>query len=118
METETLNIMNTTNNNPETQPQILHRDDFALVLNTNFKVYSGEKVFQAKLNEVTELKNFPRQESFTLYFLMTEDFPLGQGNFLFEHETLIPTEVFIVPHAKVENGFIYEAVFNRLLPNK
>ncbi len=91
----------------------IKRDDFAAQVKTKFRV--NEKV-EAELIEVSEGKNYPRQESFSLLFLFPHDFPPVQGNFIFEHPQLGTHEIFIVPIENASDGIVFEAVFNRLLP--
>ena len=93
----------------------IKRDEFAAHLNTKFRV---DKNFEAELIEVSEPKPYPRQESFTMLFLMPEDFPPVQGNYLFEHPELGANEIFVVPIEHASDGIVFEAVFNRLLPRQ
>lgn len=89
------------------------RDDFAAQLNTTFRV---DENFDAKLIEVSEPKLYPQQESFSMLFLMPQDFPLAQGLYNFQHSELGTHDIFIVPIEQSGDGIIFEAVINRLLP--
>jgi len=96
----------------------LHAEDFSKHLNTKFKVnYSDEKVFDAELVEVFELKTNPNLESFSLMFLLPIEFGFEQRVFKFEHPEMETMELFIVPIRQVETGIRYEAIFNRLIEN-
>lgn len=89
--------------------------DFSKNLNTKFKVfYSEEKVFEAKLVEVLELKNNETLETFSVVWLLPADFGFEQRVFKIEHSELGTMELFIVPVGQNESGIRYEAVFNRL----
>jgi hypothetical protein len=89
----------------------IRRDDFAAQVNTEFRVNEN---FNAELIEVSELKSYPRQESFSLLFLLPEQFPIQQGNYVFEHPQLGTHEIFVAPVEQTSDGIIFEAVFNRL----
>ena len=91
----------------------IKRDDFAAQLNTRFRV---DQNFEAELIEVSETKTYPRQEKFSMLFLMPENFPPAQGIYSFEHLQLGAHEIFIVPIERASDGLVFEAVFNRLLP--
>lgn len=88
--------------------------DFAAQVNTKFRVNQS---VEAELVEVSEIKTYPRQECFSMLFLFPPDFPPYQGCFLFEHPRLGTHEIFVVPIEDASDGIVFEAVFNRLLPN-
>ena len=67
------------------------------------------------LIEVSELKALPGQEYFSIEFRGPGEFFLGQGTFAIEHEDLGLSYVFLVPIRQDEQGYYYEAVFNRLI---
>lgn len=89
----------------------ISRDDFAAQVNTKFRINQN---FDAELIEVSEAKSYPRQESFSLLFLMPENFPVQQRSYLFEHERLGRHEMFVAPIEQTSDGIVFEAVFNRL----
>jgi hypothetical protein len=91
----------------------IKRDDFAAHINTKFRV-SGNT--EAELIEVSEAKNYPNQESFSMLFLFPHDVRPVQGNYLFHHPQLGEHEIFVVPVDDSSDGIVFEAVFNRLLP--
>lgn len=94
----------------------ISRDDFAAQLNTKFRVFREPLWVECELTEVTKAKINPNQEQFGLIFLMPEDFPIEQGSFSFEHEKLGSMEIFAVPIAKESGGVVFEAIFNRVVP--
>jgi hypothetical protein len=67
------------------------------------------------LVEVSDLNQSGRQERFSVLFRGPLEFPLQQANYVVEHEEIGIFDLFIVPVARDEQGYSYEAVFNRLL---
>lgn len=97
-------------------PQLDH-DDFAAHLDSTFTFYCDDLGFEVKLIEVSDLKEYPRQRSFSLMFLFPADFGTDQGNYRVEHSVLGSSEIFVVPVGVAEDGILFQAVFNRLLDN-
>ncbi len=95
-------------------PKELTRDEFASQINTKFRILREQDRFEAELIEVSEAKIYPKQESFSLFFLMPESFPPAQGTYKFEHDKIGASEIFVVPIEKEADGVVFEAVFNRL----
>jgi len=93
----------------------LTHESLAQQLNTNFQIQvdAGNRV-DLTLVEVSELKLSPRQEQFAIVFRGPLEVFLGQGMRGFEHEQLGRYSLFIVPIRQDEDGFYYEAVFNRI----
>ena len=91
----------------------IKRDDFAAQLNTKFRV---NQTVDAELVEVSEIKKYPRQESFSMLFLFPENVSPLQGLYSFEHPQLGAHEIFVVPIEDASDGIVFEAVFNRILP--
>ncbi|HEU4834969.1 MAG TPA: hypothetical protein VFS90_11160 [Pyrinomonadaceae bacterium] len=60
------------------------------------------------------MKLYPQQEEFAVEFRGPLDTFLGQGVRNFAHDQMGQFELFIVPIKQNEQGFYYEAVFNRL----
>jgi len=73
-----------------------------------------EKSVELELTEVSELKQSARQEQFSIVFLGPNDIFLGQGMRQLKHEEFGEFEIFIVPISQEENGYRYQAVFNRV----
>lgn len=73
-----------------------------------------EKSIELELVEISELKQSATQEQFTVVFLGPNEIFLGQGIRQMKHEELGELEIFIVPIAQEQNGYRYEAVFNRV----
>jgi len=67
------------------------------------------------LIEVSELKMLPGQEHFSIVFRGPGEIFLGQGTFEIEHQDLGRFFMFLVPIRQDEQGYYYEAVFNRLV---
>jgi hypothetical protein len=69
---------------------------------------------QLRLVEVTEKKAAGVQEMFSLLFCGAKDKFLSQGTYDLTHDTLGSVTLFLVPVGLDENGYRYEAAFNRL----
>ena len=93
----------------------LTHEEFSKHANTKFQAQVDENT-QAELDliAISELKLYPRQEEFTLEFRGPLDMFLGQGIRNFSHEQMGQFELFIVPIKQDEQGFYYEAIFNRI----
>ena len=93
----------------------LTHDEFSKNLNTKFQVQIDENSpVELELIKVSELKVYPQQEEFAIEFRGPLDLFLNQGIFIFKHEQIGEFEIFIVPIRKDDQGFKYEAVFNRV----
>ena len=93
----------------------LTHDEFSKNLNTKFHVQFDENPpVELELIKVSEIKVYPQQEEFAIEFRGPLDLFLTQGIFIFKHEQIGQFEIFIVPIGKDEQGFKYEAVFNRV----
>lgn len=92
------------------------KETFAEHLNTRFRTTSqGVPSLEVELIEVKAGRSTTRQEQFSLLFRGPQDVPLPQGMFQLEHDKMGAFDLFMVPVRKDEDGFYYEAVFNRLL---
>lgn len=95
----------------------LHKEAFADCVNEVFRVTrAGSADFEIKLTEVTEQFHTPRQEAFSVVFHGPADPFMQQGSYQLRNEKLGEMELFLVPIAKDQDGYEYEAVFNRLTP--
>ena len=93
----------------------LTHEAFTQQAGTKFKVQVDENTgVELELAEVSELKLYPRQEEFTIVFRGPSNAFLDQGVRLFTHDQIGDFELFIVPIRQDEQGFYYEAVFNRI----
>jgi len=93
----------------------LTHEEFSKNANTKFRVQVDENTqVELDLIKVSELKLYPQQEEFTLEFRGPVDMFLGQGVRDFTHDQMGQFELFIVPIKQDQQGFYYEAVFNRL----
>ena len=96
------------------EPSLTH-EEFAQHTNSRFQVEVDENTdVEVELTEVSELKLYPQQEEFVLVFRGPSDTFLGQGGRYFKHDKMGRFEIFIVPIRQDEQGFYYEAVFNRI----
>lgn len=93
----------------------LTHEAFTQQAGTKFKVQVDENTgVELELAEVSEVKLYPRQEEFTIVFRGPSNAFLDQGVRLFTHDQIGEFELFIVPIRQDEQGFYYEAVFNRI----
>lgn len=83
-------------------------------LNTEFQVDRGGEKIQLFLIEISKLKKNERQEQFSIVFRGPLEPPLSQGIHQFQHAKIGSFELFVVPINRDEEGYQYEAVFNRL----
>jgi len=94
----------------------LEHADFAKQLNSKFLIrIDDSQTVESELAEVSEHWISPGQEQFSLVFRTSNEFFLGQGLRLFEHEVMGQFELFLVPIGRDGAGTSYEAVFNRLV---
>jgi len=93
----------------------LTHEEFSKNVTTQFKVEADENTHvELDLVGISELKVYPRQEEFALEFRGPLNMYLGQGIRNFSHEQMGQFELFIVPVKQDEQGFYYEAIFNRI----
>ncbi len=90
---------------------------FAQQLNTKFRVnLDTPQPVELELVEVKGYHNTPEEqggmERFSVFFSGPADIPLSQQTYRLEHEQMGQLDIFIVPIARHEQGFRYEAVFN------
>ncbi len=96
------------------EPSLTH-EEFSKNANTRFQVQIDENTkVDMELVKISELKLYPQQEEFSVEFRGPLDMFLGQGGRDFSHEQMGQFELFIVPIRQDQQGFYYEAVFNRL----
>jgi hypothetical protein len=97
----------------------LHQESFAACVNTDFQViHPGSAHFDLRLIEVTDQARTPQQEAFSVVFHGPAGRFIPQGLYQLKHEALGEFEIFLVPIAKDNDGYQYEAIFNRLVSPK
>jgi hypothetical protein len=88
---------------------------FAESLNQTFEIkLDGGASLDLALTEVSELQESARQERFSLIFKGPGDPFLEQHLYSLQHKSLGAFEIFLVPVGSAPDGFLYQAVFNRL----
>lgn len=93
----------------------LTHEEFTKHLNTKFQVQNEENIpVELELIEISEMKLYPKQEEFSLEFRSPLNMFLSQGVHNFSHEQMGQFELFIVPFKQDDQGFYYQAIFNRL----
>jgi hypothetical protein len=81
-----------------------------------FKVFIDESdSVDLEMARVDDLEPTPRQERFSVIFRGPHERFVPQGSYKMENEQLGTLELFIVPIARDEDGFYYEAAFNRII---
>lgn len=89
---------------------------FTQHLGTIFQVpIEAGKSVELTLIEASELKTPRGQEEFSILFRGPGEVFLGQGTFVIEHEQMGQFYLFVVPIKQDEQGYYYQAVFNRLI---
>jgi hypothetical protein len=84
-------------------------------MNTKFRVHAESfDPIELELIELNVGVSTPRQEQFSIVFSGPQNPFLYQGIHHMEHDKLGEFDLFIVPIAREQDGFLYEAVFNRL----
>jgi hypothetical protein len=91
-------------------------ENFSPHLNSKFRIkLEPEGTVEVELVEAHDLGSTPRQEQFSLVFRGPQEQRLEQAIYRFEHEEIGAFDLFIVPIKQGQDGFYYEAVFNRSL---
>lgn len=93
-------------------------EDFAAVKNTKFTVLGFDEPYEIELSDVSENKTRNNYEMFSLFFSSPKEYFLPQQVYKLTHQKIGEGEIFIVPVEQTENGYLYQAVFNRLLETK
>lgn len=102
-------------------PAELTEDEFSKHLNTKFRVKLevpalGDRTVDVELVQVKgyakKAEEHSGMERFSLYFQGPADVHMAQHGYTLQHEAMGEFEIFLVPIAKNDHGFQYEAVFN------
>ena len=94
----------------------LEHDEFSKHLNSKFRIrFDESQSVEIELAEVSELSTSARQARFSVVFRTSNEFFLGQGMRLLEHDVMGQFELMLVPIGRDESGTSYEAVFNRVI---
>lgn len=91
-------------------------EEYAEQVNTNFHIIENDT--RIELIEITSKQTTPQQEMFSLIFFGTKENFLEQKAYQLKHEKLGEGEIFLVPISQTEDGYKYEAGFNRLINSK
>ena len=92
---------------------------FAKHLNSEFQVQDpAAQPFALKLVQVVQRTKTAQYEAFSLLFNGPAAHFIPQGIHKIKHAQLGEVDLFLVPVGKNDNGFEYEAVFNRLVKPK
>ncbi len=100
-------------------PGELNHSTFAEKLGATFRLLPDDgKTLDIKLTEVSDLQTSPHSEQFAIVFRGPAETSLTQGTHRLEHEDMGEFALFLVPVGSDAEGLLYEAVFNRLLPDE
>lgn len=82
---------------------------------TEFEVLGDpSRIFPLTLSNIVEHVKTEHQEAFSLFFHGPLDPFLPQGIHKLKHNKLGDLEIFLVPVARDQDGFQYEAAFNHI----
>jgi hypothetical protein len=92
---------------------VLTADDFEPLIDTEFRRVSDDgREARLRLVEVNRSdRQWRDRKGFALLFRDPGEIGLAQGIHPLRHETFGELEIFLVPVARTENGWEYEAVF-------
>ncbi|MGB8648895.1 MAG: hypothetical protein WCF84_26900 [Anaerolineae bacterium] len=94
----------------------LTRDGIAEYVSAPFVVLDAPAApVTLQLTEVTPQRATSRQEMFSLMFHGPADHFMPQNMYRLEHERLGEFQLLLVPIGRDQDGYVYEAVFNRLI---
>jgi hypothetical protein len=99
----------------------LTKEMFSENLNTKFLIYPDGEASEALETELVDFKEIttsPRQEQFSVQFRGPLKSFLNQGMYRVKHEKIGTFDLFLVPIREEQDGFYYEAAFNRLFDQK
>jgi len=95
--------------------QTLTHETFVKHLGHKFQVQvERDNAIDLELTQVSELEQSPRHEQFTIVFRGPNEAFLGQGTQQIVNEEMGHFDIFLVPISQDDQGYYYEAVFNRL----
>ncbi len=97
----------------------VHKESLAAYINGEFQVIGHPAgSIDLRLVEASDRGTSARQEIFALLFHGPGGCFLPQGIYRLEHDDLGEIDLFLVPVGQDQEGFQYEAVFNRLISPK
>lgn len=96
-------------------PNVFNHQMFADVVGSSFKLIAPEATVEIELSQVSDLKETPFQQVFSLIFLIPKPYNIAPNLFDLEHEKLGPMQLFLAPVGAADDGRLQaEAVFNLL----
>ena len=96
--------------------ETLNLSSFSEHLNTKFRIRPDDStVVETELMVAADVGSTPKQERFSLVFHGPQQPFLVQRMYRIEHDEMGTLDLFLVPIGRDEDGFKYEAVFNRLI---
>jgi hypothetical protein len=89
--------------------------EFTEQVGSTLEVIDVLSLFRLKLAKVVEYSRTEHNEAFSVFFLGPVDHFMPQGTRTLRHAQFGEMEIFLVPVAKTNAGFEYEAAFNYIL---
>jgi hypothetical protein len=102
----------------EAEREELRYETWKAHLNSTFTIKTAPTEVPLQLINISEQKFSSRQERFSVYFKGPLEGFLPQHSYPFQHEVMGMVDLFIVPIAQENDGFVYEAVFNKIISNQ
>jgi hypothetical protein len=90
---------------------------FTEQVGSTFEVADMSSRFDLKFHKIVEHSKTETNETFSVFFLGPVDRFMPQGTHKLSHALFGEMDIFLVPVAKTNAGFEYEAVFNTI-PSK
>lgn len=95
---------------------MLHLETALPHVGSTFEIrFENGQVVSLQLIEAKDLGSTPRQEQFQLLFKGPADAFLQQTTYCLTHAVLGDELMLLTPNARAQDGFLYHAVYNRLV---
>jgi hypothetical protein len=102
----------------EAEREELRYETWKAHLHSMFMVQTDSAELQLQFTSMSERMISTRQERFSLYFKGPLEYFLPQHLYPFHHAAMNDLDLFIVPITQEPDGFVYEAVFNKIIVNQ
>ncbi len=93
-------------------------EEFKNHLHSEFKIKTTAAEVALQLFKISEHNVSSQQDRFSIFFKGPLNFFLQQDSYSFHHDGMGVFDMFIVPISQEKDGFVYEAVFNRLVERR
>ena len=103
---------------PGTMTQQISKTQFEQCVHTHFVLCDEQGEHPLELIELTSSNYSPKYESFSLIFRGDKNRVHPQRMYSMKHDALGNFDLFITAVGQNDDGTMYQAVFNRLVPEK